>query len=403
MPEAWAQTAATAAIEADDEENGLLAIFSRREKDVERVPGGSSPPSMPKRPQDQPRSPPRLCGCAAATLVGYVECVFLFSAAIVGSMAASIAQAALVSALAFSAEACAALLGGGAGGAAAAAAAAAAALPAPRELRSLLAALLAPLRTLWLLCLAVRQVAAALRLAPRELLCRVGLCGPRAAAPFARSTLCLALAYAATAAALLEEPFATGPLLLRWDGARLAEAVLLAPLKEELLFRGLVWAVLHNRMETARPRVTAHAAAAVGDAAVAPRSGSSSAGAVRAAWHASGLFAVAHAANALGTGGLGLGYVAAQVALAFAVGLYLSLRLLRGGSLWECLALHIVTNGIAALFPRGEVAGGAAGVAATLCVYAALNACMLRALAAADSRRHGRGGGAAAQGEKKDA
>jgi membrane protease YdiL (CAAX protease family) len=385
---------------------------------------------MPDRPPDQLRSPPRLCGSAAATLVGYVECVFLFSAAIVGGMAASIAQAALVSALAFSAEACAALLGGLGGGAAGGAAVAAAALPAPRELRSLLAALLAPLRTLWLLRLAVRQVAAALRLAPRELLCRVGLCGPRAGAAFARSTLCLALAYAVTAAALLEEPFAIRPRLLRWDGARLAEAVLLAPLKEELVFRGLVWAVLHNRMETpraaappvqaatARPPVTAHAAAA-GDAV--PRSGSSSAGAVRAAWHANGLFAAAHAANALGAGGLSPGYVAAQVALAFAVGLYLSLRLLRGGSLWECLALHFVTNGIAALFPQGEVAGGAAGVAATLCVYAALNARMLRALAAADSRRHGRGrrsccaalawwwdrtvvnGGGAAQGEKKDA
>ena len=69
-----------------------------------------------------------------------------------------------------------------------------------------------------------------------------------------------------------------------------------------------------------------------------------------------------------------------QVALAFAMGLFMSLRLLLGGSLWECAVLHVVNNCTAALFPPGELPGGSTGALLTLFAYMLLNAKLSRVL-----------------------
>ena len=58
----------------------------------------------------------------------------------------------------------------------------------------------------------------------------------------------------------------------------------------------------------------------------------------------------------------------------------MSLRLLLGGSLWECVALHVVNNCAAALFPPGELPGGCIGALLTLVAYTLLNVQLSRAL-----------------------
>ena len=245
----------------------------------------------------------------------------------------------------------------------------------------MLAALLAPLRTYWLMRIAVALVARGLHMTPHALASDIGLAGrPVRFAPLALLVMVGHVAAAAvlllsrpdgatlmtlphwrhtaapTMAATTTTPTAGGPAdaesgELVLHGARLAEAVLLGPLKEELMFRGLVATVLRNRMSG-----------------------------LRAAWQTNAAFAALHAVNAVGFGGRGAMYVAAQVALAFAMGLFMSLRLLLGGSLWECAVLHVVNNCTAALFPPGELPGGSTGALLTLFAYMLLNAKLSRVL-----------------------
>ncbi|KAL3657115.1 hypothetical protein V7S43_018027 [Phytophthora oleae] len=95
------------------------------------------------------------------------------------------------------------------------------------------------------------------------------------------------------------------------------QSLLLAPVKEELFFRGVIVLVAINRLQTAK----------------------------WSAFISSILFAAIHLVNArrLGTR-YSSSYVAFQVLWALLVGLFLALKLAVSGSLVQCLLLHIINN-----------------------------------------------------------
>lgn len=97
----------------------------------------------------------------------------------------------------------------------------------------------------------------------------------------------------------------------------LVQSLLLAPVKEELFFRGVLVLVAMNRLPTAR----------------------------WSAFISSVLFAAIHLVNArrLGTH-YSASYMAFQVLWALVVGLFLALKLAVSGSLVQCFLLHIINN-----------------------------------------------------------
>ncbi|CAI5715052.1 unnamed protein product [Peronospora destructor] len=110
-------------------------------------------------------------------------------------------------------------------------------------------------------------------------------------------------------------------VMYRPDGsfatAKIIQQLLLAPLKEELFFRGTIELVAINRLQSAKSSALISAV----------------------------LFAAIHLANArhLGTQ-YSASYVAFQVLWAFLVGLYLALTLAVSGSMVKCLVLHVINN-----------------------------------------------------------
>ena len=99
--------------------------------------------------------------------------------------------------------------------------------------------------------------------------------------------------------------------------AEIIQQLLLAPLKEELFFRGAIELMAINRLQNAKTSALISAV----------------------------LFAAIHLANArhLGTQYIA-SYVAFQVLWAFLVGLYLALTLAVSGSMVKCLVLHVINN-----------------------------------------------------------
>ncbi|EGZ27469.1 hypothetical protein PHYSODRAFT_471988 [Phytophthora sojae] len=99
--------------------------------------------------------------------------------------------------------------------------------------------------------------------------------------------------------------------------AEMLTNLLLAPMKEELFFRGVFALVAINRLQSVK-------------------------------WGASIssiLFAVIHLANARHLGAqLSASYLVFQVAWALLVGLFLALELAASGSLVECVVLHMINN-----------------------------------------------------------
>lgn len=115
------------------------------------------------------------------------------------------------------------------------------------------------------------------------------------------------------------------------DALALLESLVLAPVREELFFRGLVAPVVWNRIGATTPLSLSSALA-------------------------SALFALAHLTN-LRLATMSRSYVLYQVAFAWLVGAFLTLRLAVSRSLLECSALHAVTNAFALLVsPAASVA-----------------------------------------------
>ncbi|CAI5724750.1 hypothetical protein KXD40_003431 [Peronospora effusa] len=110
-------------------------------------------------------------------------------------------------------------------------------------------------------------------------------------------------------------------VMYRSDGslatAEITQQLLLAPLKEELFFRGAIQLVAINRLQNAKSSALISAV----------------------------LFAAIHLANArhLETQ-YSASYVAFQVLWAFLVGFYLALALAVSGSVVKCLLLHVINN-----------------------------------------------------------
>lgn len=108
------------------------------------------------------------------------------------------------------------------------------------------------------------------------------------------------------------------------SGSALLSSLALAPLREELFFRGVVFLVVWNRCQDA----SVH----------------------RSALLASALFALVHVANVRRIGAAySSSYVAYQVGFAGLVGVFLSMRFAVSHSLLECVLLHAVNNSFALL------------------------------------------------------
>ncbi|KAG6621323.1 putative peptidase family U48 [Phytophthora cinnamomi] len=140
--------------------------------------------------------------------------------------------------------------------------------------------------------------------------------------------------------------------------AELMQNLLLAPMKEELFFRGVVVLVAVNRLQSVK----------------------------WGAWISSVLFAAIHLANARHLGmQYSASYVVFQVLWALLVGGFLALKLAVSGSLTECIALHTINN-IFALGVAKNVAmdmtqpGMYTSMLASIAIYAVVIAKQLQAL-----------------------
>ncbi|CAI5743200.1 unnamed protein product [Hyaloperonospora brassicae] len=141
----------------------------------------------------------------------------------------------------------------------------------------------------------------------------------------------LTLHFVTTVVLVLLQQQTTSPALVSWtnvttalyrpDGSFAATAIiqklLLAPMKEELFFRGAVVLVTINRLQSAKWSAVISAA----------------------------LFAAVHLANARHVGAqYSASYVAFQVLWASLVGLFLALELAVSGSVVVCFVLHVINN-----------------------------------------------------------
>lgn len=118
--------------------------------------------------------------------------------------------------------------------------------------------------------------------------------------------------------------------------------VLLSPLLEELIFRGLIPAVIHNRCRSPRP------------------------------FTANAMFSVIHMWNLLGTGQK-FEVVVLQCGMAFVLGFYYATRhTTAGGSLWECIALHSTNNLLAVVFDATHEQVGSTALIAGVVLTAGL-------------------------------
>ncbi|DAZ95810.1 TPA: hypothetical protein N0F65_009206 [Lagenidium giganteum] len=121
----------------------------------------------------------------------------------------------------------------------------------------------------------------------------------------------------------------------------LLNAVIWAPVKEEMFFRGIVFVVLCNRSARPAKSVKRISSSAIGSGL---------------------LFSLVHLANirraaskdqhALDTSS---SYVALQCASAAIIGMFLSIRFARSGSLLECVILHAINNAFAQLLLGGNL------------------------------------------------
>ncbi|EEY67731.1 peptidase family U48, putative [Phytophthora infestans T30-4] len=101
------------------------------------------------------------------------------------------------------------------------------------------------------------------------------------------------------------------------DQVLIIQNLLLAPMKEELFFRGIVVLMSINRLQSLK----------------------------WSAWISSVLFAAIHLVNVRRIGShYSMSYVALQVLWAWLVGLFLALKLAVSGSLVQCLTLHAINN-----------------------------------------------------------
>lgn len=113
----------------------------------------------------------------------------------------------------------------------------------------------------------------------------------------------------------------------------LLDTLVLAPLKEELFFRGLVFLVVWNRLRL----VSISTTSLVSTPAV-----------TTSALVANALFAGIHLANARKLGSeYSASYLVYQMGFAWLVGTFLSLRFSLSQSLLECVLLHVVNNAFA--------------------------------------------------------
>lgn len=102
----------------------------------------------------------------------------------------------------------------------------------------------------------------------------------------------------------------------------------LAPLREEVLFRGAVLGVMRKRL-------------APGEEGA------------RASFYSAVPFALIHLLNLVGGRDHTATYVLLQVTLGFLIGMFYSLRRLSCGTLWEPLAMHVVNNLFSSFLPVG--------------------------------------------------
>lgn len=105
---------------------------------------------------------------------------------------------------------------------------------------------------------------------------------------------------------------------------RSARAILMSPVLEEVIFRGLMSCVIYNRCRDPKPLV------------------------------ANAMFAAIHLNNMLGTD-TPREEVYLQCAMAFVLGWYYAVRLQRGGSLWETIGLHAINNSLAMVYDASLV------------------------------------------------
>lgn len=123
----------------------------------------------------------------------------------------------------------------------------------------------------------------------------------------------------------------------------LLDTLILAPLKEELFFRGLVFLVVWNRLQLVSESTSV--SSLVPALAV-----------TKSALFANALFAGVHLANLRKLGSeYSLSYVVYQVGFAWLVGTFLSLRFAISKSLLECVLLHVVNNAFAMAVSKGFV------------------------------------------------
>lgn len=148
--------------------------------------------------------------------------------------------------------------------------------------------------------------------------------------------------------------------LANYTGVRAAaDMLVLAPFREELVFRGAILGVFRKRFKASQT--------------------------VRAALVSSVLFALIHLANFLAATEYSTTYVALQVGLGFLIGLFYSLRVARANALWETVLMHAVNNLFSSFLPLGTELDFthplvAVSLLATVAVYAALVAAALRDL-----------------------
>jgi membrane protease YdiL (CAAX protease family) len=130
--------------------------------------------------------------------------------------------------------------------------------------------------------------------------------------------------------------------------------LLVAPLREELLFRGVILTIARERcVARARERERDREILKRSRACLARRGrrlGDSPYRERLAALTSTACFSVIHLMNA-GAGRYSMDYVALQVVLGFVMGLFFALRALQTRSLWETAALHLVNNVFASMLP----------------------------------------------------
>lgn len=185
----------------------------------------------------------------------------------------------------------------------------------------------AVLVTVGVLVIATLRASRRLGIGARDLWIRLGLTSaPRLSALGAAAVAaqCMGLAAAWVAGAPVAAPVTA-------DTGRLMEIVLLAPLREELVFRGVLVNLFYRHTSVWRDERDILAAQVLGPAV---------------------LFSAVHLVN-FTRGNYAASYIVVQVVLGFIVGMFYSIRFVATNSLWETIFLHIGNNFFSSFLPVG--------------------------------------------------